>query len=246
MFKYLILILLSISINGEFAKSILLEDVKSIKIIDVSYMDDKGSIQKQSVKIDSVFLEDNIIFSEVKQDMSLGSFILKYSDGVSSLRIEYLDYYGKNRSKLVSIDKGSILNNQLYFYEKGDYFYHNKPNVAVLAKKENLIFEDNLPIVYDDKSTFIDISFKRCNESVDCDYVKFNHWDKRVIFYFKFKTINDKRMNLSANIKRIQIANKTNNEYPTWLIVEAVDKIKKIKRIHKNNGGKIVYRIYLD
>ena len=249
MFKYLTLILFSIFVNGNFTKSVLLEDIKFIKFINISFSDDKRSNQKQFISINSAFLENEIIFSDIRQDMLLGSFILKNPLGVRSLRISYLDSYGESREKIVYVDKGSLSSKQLYFYEKGDYFYkHNKVKKNLNFKiKDNIIFEDNLPISYDDKDAFIDISFNKCNDgNEDCNDMKFSYWDKRVIFYFRFKTKHDKKMNLSQNIKRIQIINKAKNQYPTWVVVEATKKIVDIRKLDSSSAKNVQYRIYIE
>ncbi len=230
MLKYFTLILFSIFVNGEFVKTVPLKNAKIINSIIAG---------GQSIKINKTILEDEIIFSETRQDMLLGSFILKRPSDIGSFRIRYTDGYGNSRNKLVNFSKGGISNNQLYFYEKKDYFYKYDDGKA---KKENLIFEANLPISYVDKGAFLDISFKKCG---GCDEVRFDYWDKRVIFYFKFKARNDKEINLSPNIKRIQIANKK-GKYPTWLIVEAKEKIRKIEKLNDSGEKEITYRIYLD
>ena len=250
-------IALTYLLNGEFVESVLLENLQKIKKINISYKDTDGNRRVKSIKISRVILNDSIIFSELHQNIFIDGIFLKNPKKIDSIFIEYIDKDNNNISKTVNIKNNSIKNNNLYIYENNDYLHRNiRKNNNLLANKKFIkkdvikrkekkrithkkIFnsKNSLDVSYFDNGDYVDILLKNCNEGNDfCNNGKFMKLSKRVIFYLPFKLRNTKKINLSKNIKRVQVAYDSTRQSPTWLVVGSFKVVSKIKKMyHKDN-----------
>jgi hypothetical protein len=269
-------------LNGEFIKKVLLKDLQIIQTINISYKNTYGHKQTKSITINSIILNDSIIFSELKQDTFIDGIFLKKAKSINSISIEYLNKDNNHINKMVNIKDSNIINSNLYIYEDNDYIYKNirknhKPKKVITTKNILVVTTKNIPkkkiykkvfssknslsVEYFDNKSYVDLIINKCNKINNfCNDAKFSKLKTRAIFYLPFKVRNTKKINLSKNIKRIQVAYDSTRKSPCWLVVGGFNKMSKIKRMYyqddeltfkkpsslNNKKAQLAYRIYFE
>lgn len=254
-FFILCLALLPVLLNAEFRTRMLLEKIKKIKKIYISYEDAHENKKRIPINMNNKIISDElIVFNEQKRQTALMEVALHIPSKITSIEVEYIDKNNKNINKFmgIAINDRDIAGNNIYIYQDKDFSYKEtrEPNFEKLfninkktpTRTKKVSNHSNiLEIESFEQDNYIDILIKNC---IHKDFnlcrelkPKIIH-QKKVVLYFKMKRKNTRKTNISKNIKRIQVAydkNRKDSTHPTHLVIELNKKIHKIERVYYQN-----------
>lgn len=256
--KLLFVVFSILFLNGEFISSVFLEDLKTIKTVSISYEDSYQNQKRKTIQINKDFTDEVIVFSELKQNTFFKDIKLDIPSSIRSLEISYINSRNKKINKFIgiSLNERDIKENNLYLYEDKKYTYsgdeaHSKPKNTTKMHKQKKIdmkIDHRLKVKTKDGGSYVDIAIQGCDNANNvCDHHLIEKMRNRIILRFNLCKKNSKKMNVSSNVKRIQIACSKRKppyqDYPTWIVVETKKNISKYQKIETYSPRKLKYRI---